>query len=56
MPHTEYMKTDEIPQDIISKYNLHNLKDKNDYVHFKIAKGMYRLKQAVILAYEYFQL
>ena len=54
MPEAEYMKMhiDEIPQDIITKYNMNQLVDKNRYVHFKINKGMYGLKQAAILAYE----
>ena len=54
MPTAEYMKMhiDEIPRDIVSKYNMENLQDKNNYVHFKIKKGMYGLKQAAILAYD----
>ena len=54
MPEAEYMKMSihEIPQDIISKYNMNDIKDNNDYVHFKIKKGMYGLKQAAILAYD----
>ena len=41
IPDVEYMKMnlDEIPQDIISKYNMNNIKDKHNYVHFKIKKA-----------------
>ena len=54
MPTAEYMKMhiDEIPSDIITKYDMSHLQDKNGYVHFKIVKGMYGLKQAAILAYD----
>ena len=54
MPSAEYMKLHirDIPDDIILRYNLHALKDTKDFVHFKIKKGMYGLKQAAILAYQ----
>ena len=54
MPKAEYMKMhiSEIPDDIIDKYDMHNIKDNNGHVHFKIVKGMYGLKQAAILAYQ----
>ena len=54
MPNEEYMKMhiDEIPDNIVHKYNMNELIDKNRYAHFKINKGMYGLKQAAILAYD----
>ena len=54
MPNVEYMKMhiDEIPEVIINKYNMDKIMDKNRYVHFKINKGMYGLKQAAILVYK----
>ena len=45
------MNYDEIPQDIITQYELDKIKDANNHVHFKINKGMYGLKKAAILAY-----
>ena len=53
MPHPEFMKVPYkyFPQDIISKYKLQNLVH-NDYIYVKIKKGMYGIKQAVVLAYE----
>ena len=42
----------EIPSDILTRYNMINIIDNNGYVHFKINKGMYGLKQAAILAYQ----
>ena len=57
MQEPEYMRMNiaEIPEDIIKKYNLHNLTDLHGNVHFKITKGMYGLKQAAILAYQELQ-
>ena len=54
MAQPEYMKMhwDEITTDNKTKYALHTLVDNNNYVHFRINKGMYSLKQAAILAYE----
>ena len=54
MPKKEYMKMHltEIPEDIINRYNMRDIQDKNGYVHFQINKGMYGLKQAAILAYQ----
>ena len=49
------MNIAEIPEDIINKYKLNSLKDLRGNVHFKITKGMYSLKQAVILAYQQLQ-
>ena len=43
-----------IPEDIIIQYNLRAMVDENGYVYIKIAKGMYGLKQAAILAYTKF--
>ena len=40
------------PQDIITKYNLEQLVDSREYIDIKINKGMYDLKQAVILAFQ----
>lgn len=54
MPKSEYMKVhiDKIPEDIIHKYDLTTIQDKNGHAHFKMYKGMYGLKQAVILMYD----
>ena len=48
----EYMRIHRkyIPNDIINKYNLHNMFH-NDHIYCQINKGMYGLKQAAILAY-----
>ena len=53
MQHPEYMKVHikNFPQDIIDKYNLNYLVEKDGYVYIKIKKGMYGLKQAALLAY-----
>ncbi len=53
MPQPEYMKMhwDEIPPDIQTQYSLRSMVDSDGYVHFRINKGMYGLKQAAILAY-----
>ena len=52
MPEPEYMRLclDIIPKEIIVKYNLRNLVDKEGWVYVKIQKGMYVLPQAGILA------
>ena len=39
-----------IPQEIIDKYALHDLVDKDGWVYLKFVKGMYGLKQAGIIA------
>ena len=39
-----------IPQEIIDKYALHDLVDKDGWVYLKTVKGMYGLKQAGIIA------
>ena len=54
MHQPEFMKipTKYIPPDMISKYNLQT-KIKNGYVYCKIKKGIYGLKQAVLLAYNF---
>ena len=48
----QYMRTrwDQIPEDIRTRYNLSSLVH-HDYVFIKIKKGMYGLKEVVILAY-----
>ena len=52
MAEYEYMRLpyDLIPPHIKILYNLHR-KAVNGYVHIEIRKGMYRLKQAVLLAH-----
>ena len=52
LPEPEYMKLHLhiIPQETIDKYALHDLVNKDGWVHLKIVKGMYRLKQAGIIA------
>ena len=40
------------PEDIRQKYNLYNIVH-NEYIYIKIKKGMYGLKQAALLAYEF---
>ena len=40
-----------IPQDIIDEYNLLKIVNNQGYVYVKIFKGMYGLKQAVIIAH-----
>ena len=39
-----------IPQEIIDEYNLLNIVDNQGYVYVNIVKGMYGLKQSVIIA------
>ena len=53
MDGNEYIKIHikNIPQDIIDTYNLQNIVTPDGYVYIKIKKGMYRLKQAAVLAY-----
>ena len=52
LPEPEYMKLHIhiIPQDIIDEYALHKLVDENGWVYLEIVKGIYRLKQAGIIA------
>ena len=52
LPDPEYMKLHLhiIPQEIIDKYALHDLVDKDGWVYLKIVKIMYCLKQAGIIA------
>ena len=52
LPNPEYMKLQLhiIPHEIINKYALHDLVDKDGWVYPKIVKGMYGLKQAGIIA------
>ena len=54
MPQPEFMKIhrDDIPTDILTKYNATSMMDKTNYIYFQINKGMYGLKQAAILAYK----
>jgi len=51
----EYMKVHKkfFPQDIWRKYNLAKLVHTDGFIYIKIKKGMYGLKQAAILAYEF---
>ena len=55
MPKPEYMRLclDIIPEEIIAKYNLRNLVDKDGWIYIKIWKGMYGLPQAGILANQF---
>ena len=46
---------DIIPEEIIAKYNLRDLVDKEGWVYIKIRKGMYGLPQAGILANQLFK-
>ena len=48
----EYMRLqlDIIPEEIIVKYNLRDLVDKDGWVYIEIRKGMYGLPQAGIIA------
>ena len=46
------LHVDKIPNDIVQRYNLSTFTNNCNYVHFRITKGMYGLKQAAILAYE----
>lgn len=41
-----------IPADIIEKYNLHEKVHSDGFVYIQNKKGMYRLKEGAILAYE----
>ena len=53
MDKPEYMRISltSIPQDIIQRYNIHNLATSTNQVYIQIKKGMYGLKQAAVLAY-----
>lgn len=55
MARPEYVKAhiSKFPEDIIQRYNLRALMDSQGYVYMKIKKGMYGLKQAALLAYQY---
>ena len=57
MDQPEYMKVlyNHLPDDIKQKYNLHTKVTSNNYIYIRIKKGMYRLKQAAILAYDNLQ-
>ena len=54
MNEPEYMKVclKLFPDDIIQQYNLHAQVDINGYIFIKINKGMYGLRQSIILAYQ----
>ena len=54
LPEPEYMKFDinNIPNEIITQYNLQLLVDNKGFVYVKIVKGMYGLKQAGIIAHK----
>ena len=49
------VKYSNIPLDIRTRYNLDQKVTNNGYLYIKIKKGMYGLRQAAILAYEYLQ-
>ena len=53
LPNPEYMRLqlNIIPKEIIVKYNLQELEDKNEWEYIQINKGMYGLPQAGIRAY-----
>ena len=53
----EYMKVPikYFPQDIIDQYHLLDLLHSNGCIYIKIKKGMYGLKQASVLAYQFYQ-
>ena len=55
MARPEYMRINykHFPQDIKEMYNIDALKASDNYVYVKIKRGMYGLKQAAILAYEF---
>ena len=55
MARPEYMRVHyrHIPQDIRIRYNLDAKVNQHGYLYIKIKKGMYGLKQAAILAYDY---
>ena len=55
MDRPEYMKVpfNKFPKDIRQKYNLYDLVTPDGYIFCKIEKGMYGLKQAALLAYNY---
>ena len=54
MHRPEFMKLQykHIPIDIRQRYHLDTLVAPDGYVYVKIKKGMYRLKQATVLAYD----
>ena len=51
----EYMKVQykHFPEDIRKRYKLDEKVTDNGYIYIKIKKGMYGLKQAVLLAFEH---
>ena len=55
MERSEYMRVHywHIPLDIRKCYKLDEKVTENGYVYIKIKKGMYGLKQAAMLAYDY---
>jgi hypothetical protein len=55
MEETEYMQIHEcyFVNNICKQYNIEHLIEEDGYVYVKIKKGMYGLKQAVILAYKH---
>ena len=54
MEELEFMRIhkDDIPQDILRQYEAHLYMDQQDYIYFRINKGLYGLKKADILAYK----
>ena len=55
MKEPEYIKVKYhyLPSNMCKRYNLDAIVSKHDYIYIRIQKGMPRLKQAAILAYEY---
>ena len=55
MPKPEYMRLrlGIIPEEIIAKYNLHDLVDEDRWIYVEIWKGMYGLPQAGILTNQF---
>ena len=49
------LKIKHIPEDICKQYNLYDRVTHDGYIYIKIKKGMYRLKQVAILAYNILQ-
>ena len=54
MERPEYMKIawKYFPSDIITRYNLQEIRNSDGYIYCKIQKGMDGLNQAAVLAYE----
>jgi len=44
--------SDKIPPEVQNEYNTADLADTNGYIYFEIRKGLYRLKEAGIVAWK----